>query len=37
MAAAGQIALTPALTERARALYRPDLYDAAWGEGAVSP
>lgn len=37
MAAAAQIILTPALTERARALYRPDLYDAAWGEGTVSP
>jgi len=31
MAAAGQITLTPALTERARALYRPDLYDGAIG------
>lgn len=29
MAAAGQLVPTPALTERARALYRPDLYAAA--------
>jgi hypothetical protein len=29
MREAGQIAPTPALTARARAIYRPDLYEAA--------
>lgn len=36
MAAAGQIVPAPALIERARALYRPDLFDAALAGGDAS-